>query len=129
MKVFKVGDTAYAINVNKFIEWVSSNNEEDNKSVQSSVTEVWSQTDEEDNSLSLMSKELTDVRGDNSSITSVKYDIVKEILNVILDINYSPDGASVKNERDLTFSESLCINTLLIQGIIYEIDEGDDIIH
>lgn len=129
MKVFKVGDTAYAINVNKFIEWVSSNNEEDNKSVQSSVTEVWSQTDEEDNSLSLMSKELTDVRGDNSSITSVKYDIVKEILNVILDINYSPDGASVKNERDLTFSESLCFNTLLIQGIIYEIDEGDDIIH
>ena len=129
MKVFKVGDTAYAINVNKFIEWVSSNNEEDNKSVQSSVTEVWSQTDEEDNSLSLMSKELTDVRGDNSSITSVKYDIVKEILNVILDINYSTDGASVKNERDLTFSESLCFNTLLIQGIIYEIDEGDDIIH
>lgn len=129
MKVFKVGDTAYAINVNKFIEWVSSNNEEDNKSVQSSVTEVWSQTDEEDNSLSLMSKELTDVRGDNSSITSIKYDIVKEILNVILDINYSTDGASVKNERDLTFSESLCFNTLLIQGIIYEIDEGEDIIH
>lgn len=129
MKVFKVGDTAYAINVNKFIEWVSSNNEEDNKSVQSSVTEVWSQTDEEDNSLSLISKELTDVRGDNSSITSVKYDIVKDILNVILDINYSPNGASVKNERDLTFSESLCFNTLLIQGIIYEIDEDDDIIH
>jgi hypothetical protein len=122
MKVFKVGDTAYAINMNKFIEWVS----EDNKSVQSSVTEVWSQTDEEDNSLSLMSKELTDVRGDNSSITSVKYDIVKDILNVILDINYSPDGASVKNERDLTFSESLCFNTLLIQGIIYEIDECND---
>lgn len=126
MKVFKVGDTAYAINMNKFIEWVSSNSGEDNKSVQSSVTEVWSQTDEEDNSLSLMSKELTDVRGDNSSITSVKYDIVKDILNVILDINYSPDGASVKNERDLTFSESLCFNTLLIQGIIYEIDECND---
>lgn len=126
MKVFKIGDTAYAINMNKFIEWVSSNSEEDNKSVQSSVTEVWSQTDEEDNSLSLMSKELTDVRGDNSSITSVKYDIVKDILNVILDINYSPDGASVKNERDLTFSESLCFNTLLIQGIIYEIDECND---
>jgi hypothetical protein len=126
MKVFKVGDTAYAINMNKFIEWVSSNSEEDNKSVQSSVTEVWSQTDEEDNSLSLMSKELTDVRGDNSSITSVKYDVVKDILNVILDIDYGPDGASAKNERDLTFSESLCFNTLLIQGIIYEIGEGND---
>lgn len=125
MNVFKVGDTAYAINMNKLVEWVFSNNDEDNKSVQSSVTEVWSQTDEEDNSLSLMSKELTDVRGDNSSITSDKYDIVKDILNVILDINYSPDGASVKNERDLTFSESLCFNTLLIQGIIYEIDEND----
>lgn len=122
MKVFKVGDTAYAINLNKLIEWVSSN-DDDNKSVQSSVTEVWSQADEEDERLSLMSKELTDVRQEDNSLTSVKYDIVKEMLGVIYDINYSTDGTAIRTDRELTISESLCFNTLLMQGIIYEIDE------
>lgn len=123
MKLFKVGNTAYAINLNKLVEWISSSNEDDNKSVQSSVTEVWSQADDEDDSLSLMSKELTDVRTDDSSLTGVKYDMVKEILNVVYDINYSADGTVKKTDRDLTISESLCFNTLLMQGIIYEIDE------
>lgn len=122
MKVFKVGDTAYAINLNKLVEWVSSN-DDDNKSVQSSVTEVWSQADEEDERLSLMSKELTDVRQEDNSLTSVKYDIVKEMLGVIYDINYSTDGTAIRTDRELTISESLCFNTLLMQGIIYEIDE------
>lgn len=123
MKLFKVGHTAYAINLNKLVEWISSSNEDDNKSVQSSVTEVWSQADDEDDSLSLMSKELTDVRTDDSSLTGVKYDMVKEILGVVYDINYSVDGTVKKTDRDLTISESLCFNTLLMQGIIYEIDE------
>lgn len=122
MKVFKVGDTAYAINLNKLIEWVSSN-DDDNKSVQSSVTEVWSQADEEDERLSLMSKELTDVRQEDNSLTSVRYDIVKEMLGIIYEINYSTDGTAIRTDRELTISESLCFNTLLMQGIIYEIDE------
>lgn len=122
MKVFKVGETAYAINLNKLIEWVTSNSDDENKSVQSSVTEVWSQADEEDETLSLMSKELTDVRSEDNSLASVKYDIMKEMLSVIYEINYSPDGTSTKTETDLTISESLCFNTLLMQGIIYEID-------
>lgn len=123
MKVFKVGETAYAINLNKLIEWISSNSDDDNKSVQSSVTEVWSQADEDNDSLSLMSKELTDVRQEDNSMASVKYDIIKEMLNVIYDINYSTDGTITKTERDFTISESLCFNTLLMQGIIYEIDD------
>lgn len=122
MQVFKVGETAYAINLNKLMEWVTSNGDEENKSVQSSVTEVWSQADEQDETLSLMSKELTDVRSEDNSLASVKYDIMKEMLSVIYEINYSPDGTTTKTERDLTISESLCFNTLLMQGIIYEID-------
>lgn len=125
MKVFKIGNTAYAINLNKLIDWVSASNDDDNKAVQSSVTEIWQQIGEEDDTLSLTSKELTDVRGDNSSMSSVRYDIVKEILSVILDISYSPDGTVVKTERDFTLSESLCFNTLILQGIIYEIDDND----
>lgn len=122
MQVFKVGETAYAINLNKLMEWVTSNGDEENKSVQSSVTEVWSQADEQDETLSLMSKELTDVRSEDNSLANVKYDIMKEMLSVIYEINYSPDGTTTKTERDLTISESLCFNTLLMQGIIYEID-------
>lgn len=122
MQVFKVGETAYAINLNKLMEWVTNNGDEENKSVQSSVTEVWSQADEQDETLSLMSKELTDVRSEDNSLASVKYDIMKEMLSVIYEINYSPDGTTTKTERDLTISESLCFNTLLMQGIIYEID-------
>lgn len=125
MKVLKIGNTAYAINLNKLIDWVSASNDDDNKAVQSSVTEIWQQIGEEDDTLSLTSKELTDVRGDNSSMSSVRYDIVKEILSVILDISYSPDGTVVKTERDFTLSESLCFNTLILQGIIYEIDDND----
>ena len=63
---------------------------------------------------------MTDVKSDNSMLTA-KFELIKDILNVILEINYNPDG-SLKLTDSLTLSEVLCLNTLIKEGIIYEID-------
>ena len=70
--------------------------------------------------LDLITKEMTDVKSDNSMLTA-KFELIKDILNVILEINYNPDG-SLKLTDSLTLSEVLCLNTLIKEGIIYEID-------
>ena len=118
MKTFKFGKKTYAIDLNKAIEWITLT--DDNKQVQSSVTEVWSQTENNENDLSLMSKEFSDVKSD-SALSTIKYDIINNFINVILDIGYTPEG-NIKTELDFTISESISFNTLIMMGIIFEVE-------
>lgn len=128
METLTFNNTSYAINLEKLMEWVNSPVNGDNNQLQSTVTEVWAKPDGEyvtnngeiNDELDLITKEMTDVKSDNSMLTT-KFDLIKDILNVILEINYNPDG-SLKLTDGLTLSEVLCLNTLIKEGIIYEID-------
>lgn len=128
METLTFNNTSYAINLEKLMEWVNSPVDGDNNQLQSTVTEVWAKPDGEyvtnngeiNDELDLITKEMTDVKSDNSMLTT-KFDLIKDILNVILEINYNPDG-SLKLTDGLTLSEVLCLNTLIKEGIIYEID-------
>ena len=110
------------------MEWVNSPVDGDSNQLQSTVTEVWAKPDGEhvnddgeiNDELDLITKEMTDVKSDNSMMTA-KFELIKDILNVILEINYNPDG-SLKLTDSFTLSEVLCLNTLIKEGIIYEID-------
>lgn len=128
METLTFNNTSYAINLEKLMEWVNSPVDGDNNQLQSTVTEVWAKPDGEyvtnngeiNDELDLITKEMTDVKSDNSMLTT-KFELIKDILNVILEINYNPDG-SLKLTDGLTLSEVLCLNTLIKEGIIYEID-------
>lgn len=128
METLTFNNTSYAINLEKLMEWVNSPVDGDNNQLQSTVTEVWAKTDGEyatnngeiNDELDLITKEMTDVKSDNSMLTT-KFELIKDILNVILEINYNPDG-SLKLTDALTLSEVVCLNTLIKEGIIYEID-------
>ena len=128
METLTFNNTSYAINLEKLMEWVNSPVDGDNNQLQSTVTEVWAKPDGEyvtnngeiNDELDLITKEMTDVKSDNSMLTA-KFELIKDILNVILEINYNPDG-SLKLTDSLTLSEVLCLNTLIKEGIIYEID-------
>lgn len=128
METLTFNNISYAINLEKLMEWVNSPVDGDNNQLQSTVTEVWAKPEGEyvnddgeiNDELDLITKEMTDVKSDNSMLTA-KFELIKDILNVILEINYNPDG-SLKSTDSLTLSEVLCLNTLIKEGIIYEID-------
>lgn len=128
MEALTFNNISYAINLEKLMEWVNSPVDGDNNQLQSTVTEVWAKPEGEyvnddgeiNDELDLITKEMTDVKSDNSMLTA-KFELIKDILNVILEINYNPDG-SLKLTDSLTLSEVLCLNTLIKEGIIYEID-------
>lgn len=128
METLTFNNISYAINLEKLMEWVNSPVDGDSNKLQSTVTEVWAKPEGEyvnddgeiNDELDLITKEMTDVKSDNSMLTA-KFELIKDILNVILEINYNPDG-SLKLTDSLTLSEVLCLNTLIKEGIIYEID-------
>lgn len=128
METLTFNNIPYAINLEKLMEWVNSPVDGDSNQLQSTVTEVWAKPDGEhvnddgeiNDELDLITKEMTDVKSDNSMMTA-KFELIKDILNVILEINYNPDG-SLKLTDSFTLSEVLCLNTLIKEGIIYEID-------
>lgn len=131
MEILRFNDKSYTINLDKLMEWISSSVNGNDNQLQTTVTEVWAKPDTEiineddeiNDDLDLVSKEMTDVKSDNTAITA-KFEIMKDILGVVLDINYNPDG-SLKLEDRFTLSEVLCLNTLVNNGIIYEIDENE----
>jgi len=131
MEILRFNDKSYTINLDKLMEWISSSVNGNDNQLQTTVTEVWAKPDTEiinedgeiNDDLDLVSKEMTDVKSDNTAITA-KFEIMKDILGVVLDINYNPDG-SLKLEDSFTLSEVLCLNTLVNNGIIYEIDENE----
>lgn len=128
METLTFNNISYAINLEKLMEWVNSPVDGDSNQLQSTVTEVWAKPEgvyvnddgEINDELDLITKEMTDVKSDNSMSTA-KFELIKAILYVILEINYNPDG-SLKLTDSLTLSEVLCLNTLIKEGIIYEID-------
>ena len=128
METLTFNNISYAINLEKLMELVNSPVDGDSNQLQSTVTEGWAKPEGEyvnddgeiNDELDLITKEMTDVKSDNSMLTA-KFELIKDILNVILEINYNPDG-SLKLTDSLTLSEVLCLNTLIKEGIIYEID-------
>ena len=122
MRTLRINNVCYAININRLIEWMD---ETDNgtKAVQTSVTEVWAKPTDEDEKLSLVSKELTDVNSDGQIATS-RHDVIMSIFDVVTGIGYQPDG-TLKSLDDMTIGEKLCFNTLILNEVIYEINTDE----
>ncbi len=120
MPILTIDNVSYAINLNKLMNLVSSS-DDDAKPVQSSMTEIWAQSEDSEEGLSLISRESTDIKNDNQP-SSDRYEIIRSIFDKLINADYNPDG-TIKTIDNLTIGEKLCFNTLLINDIIYKINE------
>lgn len=82
------------------------------RDMDSEITEVYV-TDEETHELTLTTKQLRELKGgDNTSKSTIRYDMVKMFIDMISDLDTS--GVN-------SFGESLIYNTMINEGLIKEL--------
>lgn len=127
--MIKLGNKAYAIDISKIMRWVSTTPQEE-RNILTTITQVQPlQTagydiDDEDVSIEVASKEITENKTTlNDTMNNVRYDLIKMIIselftyrNETTDNNYAP----------ITFTQRICFNTLVKEGIIYEIIDKEN---
>lgn len=85
----------------------------DDKTSDSEITEVYV-TDETTKNLNLTSKQIREVKsGDVSSRQTVKYDLIKTFISDLMDMD----------ESNLTFGDSVIVNTMLSEGLLKQVNE------
>lgn len=127
--MLKLGNKAYAINISKIMRWVSTTPQEE-RNILTTITQVQPlQTadydiDDEDVSIEVASKEITENKTTlNDTMNNVRYDLIKMIISELFTYtNNESDG----NWKALSFTQRICFNTLVKEGIIYEIIDKED---
>ena len=103
---------AYILNLENIIDFVFG---DDERNGDSEITELYVM-DEETKNMTLSTKQMREMKnGDDSNYQTIRYDIVKMLMDRLFDI---------ENE-ELTFGETVVVNTMLTQGMITEIKEND----
>lgn len=127
--MLKLGNKAYAIDISKIMRWVSTTPQEE-RNILTTITQVQPlQTtdydiDDEDVSIEVASKEITENKTTlNDTMNNVRYDLIKMIISELFTYtNNESDG----NWKALSFTQRICFNTLVKEGIIYEIIDKED---
>lgn len=103
---------AYVLNLENIINFIF---EDDERNSDSEITEMYVM-DEDSKNLSLSTKQMREVKSsDVSNYQTIRYDIMKMLMDRLFDI---------ENE-ELTFGETVVVNTMLTEGFITEIKEND----
>ena len=103
---------AYILNLENIVNFVFENDE---RNGDSEITELYVM-DEKTKNMSLSSKQMREVKsGDASNYQTIRYDMIKMLMDRLFDI---------ENE-ELTFGETVVVNTMLTQGLITEIKENE----
>ena len=107
----------WGVDVDKFTKkCLTSDNE---KSKDTEITEGYEKN--EDGDMIQVSKIIREVNSQgNMQNDTIRYDLIKTLLNVVLDKKIMSFG-SLENELSYDFSFNIAFNTLLAEGIIYEI--------
>lgn len=101
-------ERAYFLNMESIFNYILDDEVKDSES---EITELYVMNDETKN-MSLKQKQLREVKsGDLTTSQSCRYEMVKLLLDKLLDI---------ENE-ELTFGQTVIVNTLLTEGLITEI--------
>ena len=114
----------YVIDLNKIMDFVThlKNNEKNNDTQITQMYSIDEPLDGEDISeqkLNLITKQVTENKyNGNDSLYNVRYDLVKLIINNLLDFSIDGDGVLIKDEEQMSFGQKLCLNTLINEGII-----------
>ena len=127
--MLKLGNKAYAIDISKIMRWVSTTPQEE-RNILTTITQVQPlQTtdygiDDEDVSIEVASKEITENKTTlNDTMNNVRYDLIKMILSELF--TYT-NNESNSDWTPISFTQKICFNTLVKEGIIYEIIDKED---
>ena len=127
--MLKLGNKAYAIDISKIMRWVSTTPQEE-RNILTTITQVQPlQTadydiDDEDVSIEVASKEITENKTTlNETMNNIRYDLIKMILSELFTYKNETDGS---NYVPITFTQKICFNTLVKEGIIYEIIDKEN---
>ena len=119
-EIFFVADERkWGVDIDKFTKMcLTSDNE---KSKDTEITEGYEKDDT--GSMTQVSKIIREVNSQgNMQNDTIRYDLIKTLLSVILDKKVMNFG-SMENELRYDFSFNIAFNTLIKAGIIYEITE------
>jgi len=116
-------DKKYALDLNKCIEFMLSG-----KDTETSKSETYGLLEDSDK-LQVISRELSETNSNcNDVISNIKYDLLKNILNMLLSPIFDSSGQPlmVKCFDHMHFGQMLAFNTLVNAGILVEIDEDNE---
>lgn len=113
----------YALNLDTFFELITKKNTNE-KNTDCTITEIWQPNSTRNNELILEHKEIIDNKYDtNNNLCGVRYDFLNNIINEIIRTQMLPDGKTFIDEEQMTFGQKIIFNTLLKEGVIYEIKD------
>ena len=116
-------DKKYALDLNKCIEFMLSG-----KDTETSKTETYGLLEDSDK-LQIVGREMSETNSNcNDVISNIKYDLLKNILNMLLSPIFDSSGQPlmVKCFEQMHFGQMMAFNTLVNAGILVEIDEDNE---
>ena len=127
--MLKIGDKIYAIDISKIMQWVSTTPQGE-RNILTTITQVQPiqavdyEIDDEDGSIEVASKEITENKTTlNETMNNIRYDLIMMILSELFTYKNETDSS---NYVPITFTQKICFNTLVKEGIIYEIIDKEN---
>lgn len=104
----------YVLDLERIFQFVFDS--DNDKNVDSELTELYVM-DDETNNLSLSSKQVREIKSNEiNNKQTIRYDMVKFLLTSLISMS----------EEEVTFGETIMLNTMFREGIIKEVIEDKD---
>lgn len=122
----KIDDKQYAIDMNKYMEFVSTISQSE-KNNDTTITQTWAigEDDEGQPSLELISKEVAETKSNTNDILyNFRYDFIKGLFTTICTPMVDENGfpRAVRSFSDMSIGQVLAFNTMVNAGVIVEIN-------
>lgn len=115
--MFEYNGMYYTLNLKKINEYIFKS--QTDKNVETEITENYEAND--DIKQNLINKTIREVKANgNTNLDAMKYDLFKELLSVIVNIEIDEEG-----EMELSFGEKMALNTFLKEGFLEQINPNN----
>lgn len=130
----EIENEIYTLDLEKIVNFVTIPNK-DNKNIESNQSLVYSLDEKDESKMKLISKQLTENKSSNTeNINAIKYDLTKQLLDVILNIGVTtnPFGEVIETEisdnnslDSFSVGEVVAFNTFLNEGFLINIKQDN----
>lgn len=135
MAYYKINDKLYYINVENLFKMVGELPLKE-KLVNTTITQYYGNDDddtiEDDDFIEIRQinggKEIVETKSNaNETMSSVRYDFMRGLINTLFDTRYSSNGVpvSVDDITELTMAQRIAFNTLIEYKILMEVDTDE----
>lgn len=123
MELYRIDDKVYYLNLDALFALISEtpNNE---KMINTTITQFYG----EDESNANQGKEIVETKSSlNETMNNVRYDFIKYIISCLLSNGLNNDGSQfmIMHLGELSFGQTLCLNTLIEYKILSEVETNE----